>query len=136
MFSGKYSTFSYLDETVHAVEDMLRKLNVSAGKYYHSVHSLFFHRPYQMMPVQAMSFLYVRGLARGDHHQDELRALCAEAGVSVDDVVQRSAVDAGPLRAGVASDGAAVADPYAGDERGRRRAAQEAGVPRAARRRR
>ena len=32
VFSGKYSTYSYLDETVHAVEDMLRKLNVSAGQ--------------------------------------------------------------------------------------------------------
>jgi len=91
VFSGKYSTFSYLDETVHAVEDMLRKLNVSAGRYYDSVHSLFFHRPYQMMPVQAMSFLYVRGLARGDHHHDELRALCQEAGVSFDDVLKETA---------------------------------------------
>ena len=39
VFSGKYSTFSYLDETVHAVEDMLRRLDVSAGTYYDSVRS-------------------------------------------------------------------------------------------------
>jgi hydroxymethylglutaryl-CoA synthase len=82
VFSGKYSTLSYLDETVHAVEDMLEKLDVSPGAYYDSVRGLFFHRPYQMMPVQAMSFLYVRGLARGDHRHDELRALAAEAGVA------------------------------------------------------
>src|SRR5215510_5987424 len=31
VFSGKYSTFSYLDETVHAVERMLSRLQVSAG---------------------------------------------------------------------------------------------------------
>ncbi|HEY3236908.1 MAG TPA: hypothetical protein VGJ84_19475, partial [Polyangiaceae bacterium] len=79
VFSGKYSTFSYLDETVHAVEDMLRRLGVSAGSYYESVRGLFFHRPYHFMPVQAMSFLYVRGLARGDHRHHELRALCSEA---------------------------------------------------------
>jgi hydroxymethylglutaryl-CoA synthase len=111
VFSGKYSTFSYLDETVHAVEDMLRKLNVSAGKYYNSVHSLFFHRPYQMMPVQAMSFLYVRGLARGDHHQDELQALCKEAGVAVEAVVQE-ALSTPDLYAQVREHGEAVADPY------------------------
>ena len=87
VFSGKYSTYAYLDETVHAVEHMLHKLGVSAGSYYESVRGLFFHRPYHLMPVQAMAFLYVRGLARGDHHQDEFQALCAEAGVAVDAVL-------------------------------------------------
>jgi hydroxymethylglutaryl-CoA synthase len=87
VFSGKYSTFSYLDETVHAVERMLSRLDVSAGSYYQSVRGLFFHRPYQLMPLQAMSFLYVRGLARGDHHHDELRSLCEQAGVSFQDVL-------------------------------------------------
>ncbi|HEY4157018.1 MAG TPA: hypothetical protein VGM29_02930 [Polyangiaceae bacterium] len=82
VFSGKYSTYSYLDATVLAVEDMLQKLGVSAGTYYESVRGLFFHRPYHLMPVQAMSFLYVRGLARGDHRHAELEALCAEAGVT------------------------------------------------------
>lgn len=111
VFSGKYSTYSYLDETVHAVEEMLRRLNVSPGKYYHSVQSLFFHRPYEMMPVQAMSFLYVRGMARGDHYQDELRELCESAGVSVDDVVCE-ALSSPDLFARVSEEGAAVADPY------------------------
>lgn len=87
VFSGKYSTVSYLDETVHAVEGMLGKLGVSAGQYYSGVRALFFHRPYHLMPVQAMSFLYARGLARGDHHHDELRGLCEQAGVSFADVL-------------------------------------------------
>jgi hydroxymethylglutaryl-CoA synthase len=87
IFSGKYSTFAYVDEVVQAVEDMLSHQSVTAGKYYRSVRALFFHRPYKMMPVQAMSFLYVRGLARGDHHPDELQQLCEEAGVSMDEVV-------------------------------------------------
>ena len=110
VFSGKYSTLSYLDETVHAVEDMLRKLDVSPGAYYDSVRGLFFHRPYQMMPVQAMSFLYVRGLARGDHRQDELRQLCADAGVEVDALV-REAQSAPDLYAGIVNGN--QADPYA-----------------------
>jgi len=111
VFSGKYSTFSYLDETVHAVEDMLRKLNVSAGSYYDSVHSLFFHRPYQMMPVQAMSFLYVRGMARGDHHQGELKTLCNEAGVPLQAVIDE-ALSTPDLYAQVSERGANVSDPY------------------------
>ena len=90
VFSGKYSTLAYLDETVHAVENMLEKLDVSAGAYYDSVRGLFFHRPYQAMPIQAMSFLYVRALARGDHRHDELRALAAEAGVSFDDIIREA----------------------------------------------
>jgi hydroxymethylglutaryl-CoA synthase len=90
IFSGKYSTFSYLDETVHAVEDMLQRLGSSAGAYYDSVRGLFFHRPYHLMPVQAMSFLYVRGLARGDHRRSELEALCSEAKVDVADVIRET----------------------------------------------
>jgi hydroxymethylglutaryl-CoA synthase len=111
VFSGKYSTFSYLDETVHAVEDMLRKLNVSAGKYYENVHSLFFHRPYQMMPIQAMSFLYVRGLARGDHHHAEFKTLCNESCVSPATVASE-ALSTPDLYAQVREHGADVTDPY------------------------
>jgi hydroxymethylglutaryl-CoA synthase len=90
VFSGKYSTVSYLDETVHAVESMLSRLGVSAGQYYQDVRALFFHRPYHLMPIQAMSFLYVRGLVRGDHHQDELARLCKAAGVRAEDVVRET----------------------------------------------
>lgn len=111
VFSGKYSTFSYLDETVHAVERMLSRLEVSPGSYYQSVRGLFFHRPYHLMPVQAMSFLYVRGLARGDHHHDELRALCQEAGVSFDAIMQETAST--PDLYGELLKDDAVADPYA-----------------------
>lgn len=90
VFSGKYSTLAYLDETVHAVEHMLRRLQISPGSYYRSVRALFFHRPYHLMPVQAMSFLYVRGLARSDHRHEELQELCAEAGVGIDDVLKET----------------------------------------------
>lgn len=110
VFSGKYSTFSYLDETVHAVEDMLRRLDVSAGAYYENVAALFFHRPYHLMPVQAMSFLYVRGLARGDHRRAELAELCAEAKVSVDDVLRETS-SSPDLYAQVLT-GSAGDDPY------------------------
>lgn len=110
VFSGRYSTFAYLDETVQAVEAMLSRVNVGAGTYYQSVRALFFHRPYHHMPISAMSFLYVRGLARSDHHLDELERLCQGAGLSVRDVLEetKSAPD---LYARVL-DGSAEEDPY------------------------
>lgn len=88
VFSGRYSTFAYLDETAAAVEAMLDRIKVSAGTYYRSVSALFFHRPYHHMPVTSMSFLYVRGLARSDHHKEELAEVCGAAGVAPEDVVR------------------------------------------------
>ncbi|RNF09899.1 hydroxymethylglutaryl-CoA synthase [Trypanosoma rangeli] len=55
VFSGPYSTMVYLDEVTVAVEQMLSKLKQSPGDYYNFVSALFFHRPYNMMPIQAMS---------------------------------------------------------------------------------
>jgi hydroxymethylglutaryl-CoA synthase len=112
VFSGKYSTVSYLDETVHAVEGMLGRLGVSAGQYYRDVAALFFHRPYHLRPIQAMSFLYVRGMVRGDHHHEELTRLCEEADVSLDSVI-RETLSVPDLFAGVSGDGAdAERSPY------------------------
>jgi hydroxymethylglutaryl-CoA synthase len=90
VFSGKYSTFAYLDETVHAVDDMLEKLGESPASYLGKVDVLFFHRPYHYMPVQALSFLYVRALLAADERHAELRQLCTEALVAFDDVVREA----------------------------------------------
>lgn len=110
VFSGRYSTYAYLDETVHAVEDMLNRIQVSAGAYYRSVKALFFHRPYHHMPISAMSFLYVRGLARSQHHHEELQQLCDAAGVSLDAVLAET-LSRPDLYERVLS-GAAEEDPY------------------------
>lgn len=111
VFSGKYSTYSYLDETVHAVEDMLTRQEGSHGSYYRDVKALFFHRPYNHMPIQAMSFLYVRGLARSDHHETELRELCIDAGVSIDDLMAETR--SSPDLFQRVLDGNSADDPYA-----------------------
>lgn len=110
VFSGRYSTYAYLDETVQAVEAMLERVNVSAGTYYNAVRALFFHRPYHHMPVQAMSFLYVRGLGRSDHHKDELGALCEKAGVSMDDILEET--NSRPDLYARVLDGTSEDDPY------------------------
>lgn len=110
VFSGRYSTFAYLDETAHAVEAMLDKAEVGAGTYYDRLRALFFHRPYHHMPVTSMSFLIVRALARSTHRREELAALCADAGVEIDAVLKETA-SAPDLFAGVLA-GEAGRDPY------------------------
>lgn len=91
IFSGKYSTLSYLDEIVHAVQAMLSRLGTSDLDYYPRVHSWFFHRPYRMMPIQAMSFLCVRRLAQGGEETwGLLEELCAAGGVHARDVIEET----------------------------------------------
>ncbi|CCW65920.1 unnamed protein product [Phytomonas sp. Hart1] len=89
VFSGPYSTLVYQEEVMVAVERMLERLGEAPGKYYDEVTALFFHRPYNMMPIQAMSFLYTRALARAtsDEHISYLKELCLKAGVEPTSVV-------------------------------------------------
>ncbi|MEE2786817.1 MAG: hydroxymethylglutaryl-CoA synthase [Myxococcota bacterium] len=110
VFSGRYSTYAYLDETAHAVEAMLGKADVGPGTYYEKLRALFFHRPYHHMPVTSMSFLMVRALARSTHRVDELHALCEQAGVGADVVIEEAA-STPDLFAGVLA-GEADQDPY------------------------
>lgn len=88
VFSGPYSTVCYLEEVATAVENMLENLNERPSEFYNSVTALFFHRPYNMMPIQAMSFLYARALARSTSHENRERfsKLCAQSKVQEVDV--------------------------------------------------
>lgn len=90
VFSGKYSTFAYLDETGQAVDAMLKLLGVSGRTFVRDVKAMFFHRPYQMMPIQGLAFLYVRALAGSRTGGPELEVLCKEVGVPFDKVVEES----------------------------------------------
>jgi hydroxymethylglutaryl-CoA synthase len=88
VFSGKYSTFSYLDETAQAVDAMLTRLGRAPLEFFDGVRGLFFHRPYHLMPVQAMAFLHARALAVHPARADEFRALCEQARVTPDEVAR------------------------------------------------
>lgn len=95
VFSGPYSTMVYQEEVMVAVEHMIDRLGGSPGKYYEDVSALFFHRPYNMMPITAMSFLYSRALARAtssDHHVHFLD-LCKKAKVEPETVQKELTVD-------------------------------------------
>jgi hydroxymethylglutaryl-CoA synthase len=109
VFSGKYSTYCYLDETACAVDDMLRRLGVSSSQFYRDVQCLFFHRPYEMMPIQALSYLLVRSLATEDP-EGRLDTLCRLANVSAD-AVREEVISRPDLFARAESTGALVQDP-------------------------
>ena len=88
VFSGKYSTFAYLDETGQAVDAMLERLGVSDMDFLNGADGLFFHRPYHMMPLQALAFIYARALARAPQPNAEFQALCEQAGVAAQAVIE------------------------------------------------
>lgn len=95
VFSGPYSTLVYQEEVTVAVEHMLERLGLSPGKYYDDVSALFFHRPYNMMPIQAMSFLYSRALARAtsDEHKAYFADLCKKGKADAEQVKKELAIN-------------------------------------------
>ncbi|MEZ4294337.1 MAG: hypothetical protein R3B70_05130 [Polyangiaceae bacterium] len=80
VFSGRYSTLCYVDETLRAVEDLLARLHTAPRDLYHSVEAAFFHRPYHQMPLNAMAAMYAWGLSMAEAHHPELQSLCKAAG--------------------------------------------------------
>jgi hydroxymethylglutaryl-CoA synthase len=111
VFSGKYSAMSYLDEVAHAVDDMLEKNHSTDADFYRAVRALFFHRPYQKMPIQAMSFLFVRSLARDARHRAELETLCRDAGLQTQAVAQELSIHPDHFDI-LQRQGEAMVDPY------------------------
>lgn len=95
VFSGPYSTLVYQEEVTVAVEHMLDRLGLSPGKYYDDVAALFFHRPYNMMPIMAMSFLYSRALARATsvEHKKYFAELCKRGKADPEEVRKELFVD-------------------------------------------
>lgn len=88
VFSGKYSTIAYLEETMRAFEDMSSRFGIPSLELLRGAEALFFHRPYHHMPAQAAAFLYLRALLEAPAEGTTVLALCREAGVS------REALDA------------------------------------------
>ena len=87
VFNGKYSTTCYLDETLHALHEMLRRLNVDPARYYHGLGAAFMHRPYHRMPLSSFALSYLFGLARGGSSgRAELEAHCRLSGLDPDAV--------------------------------------------------
>ncbi len=89
VFNGKYSTTCYIDETLHALNDMYEKRELEASSYLRSLGTLFMHRPYRRMPETGWAVSYLFALGSGDtDDRAELASYCYEAGVDVDAVLK------------------------------------------------
>ena len=84
VFNGKYSTTCYIDETLHALQDMYVKRGLNASDYMRTLSTLFLHRPYRRMPETGWAVSYLFALGQGDAAaRAELASYCYEAGVEV-----------------------------------------------------
>lgn len=81
VFNGKYSTLCYVDEVIHALDDMLWRTGLPPEQFYSDVAAVLLHRPYHHLPIQAMAHALVWNLARSEAHAARFEALCREAKV-------------------------------------------------------
>jgi hydroxymethylglutaryl-CoA synthase len=89
VFNGKYSTTCYIDETLHALQDMYRKRGIDAADHLRSLDTIFMHRPYRRMPETGLAIAYLFALGMGSSRdRQELTAYCEQAGVAADAVIR------------------------------------------------
>jgi hydroxymethylglutaryl-CoA synthase len=89
VFNGKYSTTCYIDETLHALNDMYEKRGLQATDYLRSLHTVFMHRPYRRMPETGWAVAYLFALSKGSaEDRAELASYCYEAGIEPDDLLR------------------------------------------------
>lgn len=88
VFNGKYSTTCYLDESQHALREMLTRLGRDPLEYFRAVRAVFMHRPYERMPLNSLGFSYLSGLAHdGAAGRAELAGYCRAASLPLDEVL-------------------------------------------------
>jgi hydroxymethylglutaryl-CoA synthase len=89
VFNGKYSTTCYIDETVHALNDMYEKRGLNASEYLQSLQTIFMHRPYRRMPETGYAIAYLFALGSGgSEDRAELASYCYQAGIEPDDLLR------------------------------------------------
>ena len=85
VFNGKYSATCYIDETLHALDDMYEKRGLVAADYMRSLQTVFMHRPYRRMPETGWAVSYLFALGNGNaEDRAELASFCYEAGIEPD----------------------------------------------------
>lgn len=82
VFNGKYSTTCYIDETLHALNNMTTRMGTTAASYYRDLAAAFMHRPYHRMPESSLAVSYLFALANdGESGRAKLQAHCDSAGI-------------------------------------------------------
>jgi 3-hydroxy-3-methylglutaryl CoA synthase len=87
VFNGKYSTTCYLDETLHALDDMLARMKKQPADYYRELAATFMHRPYHRMPETSFAMSYMFALGRDDSGRKILEEHCTEVGMDFDELL-------------------------------------------------
>lgn len=88
VFNGKYSTTCYLDETLHALDDMVQRMGSEPAQYFRELAAVFMHRPYHRMPESSFAMSWLFALGRdGDAGRAALGRLCRGMDFGVDDLV-------------------------------------------------
>lgn len=89
VFNGKYSTTCYLDETLHALNDMTQRMGKAPADYYRELTATFMHRPYHRMPEQSFAMSYLFALGRdGDDGRALLERHCKKLGLDVGALIE------------------------------------------------
>lgn len=108
VFSGKYSTHAYVDETLQAFEGMVRRRTCTQMQALADAKHLFFHRPYQHMPIQAASYLLLSALLTEPTSSSLLESVCAMSGTNAaalrDELMARPDLFARVLKGDIDSD--------------------------------
>jgi hydroxymethylglutaryl-CoA synthase len=87
IFNGRYSTVCYLETTMRALDAMFERVDGPRTSFFEELAAVVCHRPYQHMPIQAMASALLWARAR-EHGRDGIAALCREAGVDAEAVVE------------------------------------------------
>ena len=92
VFNGKYSTTCYIDETLHALDDMYAKRGLNPIEHMRSLRYVFMHRPYRRMPETGWAMAYLFALAKGGAQDlEELAGYAATSGICVADLAREMA---------------------------------------------
>lgn len=95
VFNGKYSTTCYIDETLHALEDMFDKRGLSPIEHLSSIKTMFMHRPYRRMPETGLAVCWLAALTQGGvEHKAQVAAFCHEASVDPEALAAELKADA------------------------------------------
>jgi hydroxymethylglutaryl-CoA synthase len=88
VFNGKYSTTCYLDETLHALNDMTQRMGKEPAEYYRELAATFMHRPYHRMPETSFAMSYLFALGRdGSRGRAILEEHCRRIEMNVPDLI-------------------------------------------------
>ncbi len=87
VFNGRYSTHCYLNTVSDAVAAMLDRRTDHEGRILDEAAAILMHRPYEYMPIQALSMIGLRRWAGSEGGREQLRNLAADAGADFDKVL-------------------------------------------------